>query len=238
MSTPPLLQSLFDAGEVYDEAKVKELVEFASSAGLHILSDEIYACSVFDERASFTTTLKIADQVDPEWAKAHVHTVAGLSKDFCASGYRTGFMRTRNKSLIQSMANLAYFFGVSQDFQHRVADMLEDLQWVDAFIAKNRKALREAHGHCERALKAVGVDVVKASAGMFVWADFRRFLPEQTFEAESNLWRQLFDEAKVLVTPGKSCLASQPGFFRFCFATVARSALDTASHRLKRTLKQ
>ena len=37
----------------------------------------------------------------PAACENRLHLVYGLSKDFCASGYRVGVLRTRNKAIIR-----------------------------------------------------------------------------------------------------------------------------------------
>ncbi|MBT8249310.1 MAG: aminotransferase class I/II-fold pyridoxal phosphate-dependent enzyme, partial [Acidimicrobiia bacterium] len=49
--------------------------------------------------------------------------------------------------------------------------------------------------------------------------DFRPFLEEPTWEAESHLWRRFLEEANVNLTPGTSLRCGEPGFFRICFAS-------------------
>jgi 1-aminocyclopropane-1-carboxylate synthase len=47
-----------------------------------------------------------------------------MSKDFCASGYRIGVLRTRNEGVLRAMDNVGYFCAVPGPMQHAVAEML------------------------------------------------------------------------------------------------------------------
>ena len=67
---------------------------------------------------------------------------------------------------------------------------------------------------------------------MFVWVNLRAWLPEDSWEGERQLWGQVCDGAKVILTPGESCHAAQPGYFRLCFAWVPPEALSAAVDRL------
>ena len=40
-----------------------------------------------------------------------------------------------------------------------------------------------------------------------VWADFSKYLKDNTWEAEHNLWMELLKDSKILFTTGKSCLS-------------------------------
>jgi aspartate/methionine/tyrosine aminotransferase len=46
-----------------------------------------------------------------------VHTLCGISKDFCASGLRIGIIHTHNKSLMRAIDNICYFHTVSNPTQ-------------------------------------------------------------------------------------------------------------------------
>ena len=73
---------------------------------------------------------------------------------------------------------------------------------------------------------------------MFVWIDLRAWLAAPGgWEAEAALWSQVCDDCHVILTPGQSCYAAKPGFFRLCFAWVPPAALDDALERLSGFLK-
>ena len=59
--------------------------------------DEVYASSVFAEGASSFVSSLTMEATLPATCETRLHLVYGLSKDFCASGYRVGVLRTRNK---------------------------------------------------------------------------------------------------------------------------------------------
>lgn len=72
-----------------------------------------------------------------------------------------------------------------------------------------------------------------AVAGIFVWVDLRSLLPEPTWEGEKALWEALIEECGLLVTPGRSCHAASPGFFRFCYAAIPLPGVVQAAQRLQ-----
>lgn len=245
---------------------IRSLVEFVFANNMHLISDEIYANSIFnrDDAQNFRPAIAIAKEVDQQKARMLVHTLSGVSKDMCASGFRCGFMHTHNPSLLQALSGLTYFCCVSHDFQirhvycsqviliaciqsivlmiaysflvRRAAQMLEDTQFIDSFLNTNRKRLKAAYEAASNTLSQCGVPHTPAGAALFLWADFRRFLHTSTFEAERELWRKIYDEARVLPTPGESACAQEPGFFRFCFAGAPLHVWDEVSRRLAKVL--
>ena len=227
-------------GVVYPLDDVLTVARWALDRGLHVVVDEVYASSAFDAGegegagARFVSALRFEDALG-DAAKTRLHVVYGLSKDFCASGYRVGVLRTHNEGIIRAMDNVAYFCTLPGPMQFAVAEMLEDEAWTDAYLAANAKNLREAHGTLAAALTDAGVPVVRATAGMFVCIHLSSWMREQTWEEERRLWNACFDdpECRLVMTPGKDCKSAVPGCFRMCFAAVQREALLEAVRRLK-----
>ncbi|KAM6134740.1 LOW QUALITY PROTEIN: 1-aminocyclopropane-1-carboxylate synthase-like protein 1 [Pterocles gutturalis] len=63
----------------------------------------------------------------------------------------------------------------------------------------------------------IACHMLKSSGELYVWADFRKFLKSQTFEAELELWQKLLDK-KLLISPGKAFYCYEPGWFRLVFS--------------------
>jgi 1-aminocyclopropane-1-carboxylate synthase len=183
-----------------------------------------------DLRASSSWTLEDARRA----MATRLHVVYGLSKDFCASGYRVGVLSTRNEQVVKAMDNVAYFCCVPGPMQFAIAEMLEDEAWVDLFLEENSGNLRDAHAVLTSILTEGNVPVVPSSAGMFVWIDLSSFMKAPTWEEEKRLWTALFEDQKtrLLMTPGRDCRHNKPGCFRLCFAAVKREALEVAARRL------
>ena len=221
---------------VYPLDDLLTVARWALDRGLHVVVDEVYASSAFDGgRAirSFVSALRFEDVLG-DAAKTRLHVVYGLSKDFCASGYRVGVLRTRNEGIIRAMDNVAYFCTLPGPMQFAVAEMLEDEAWTDAYLAANAKNLRGGARTLAATLTDAGVPVVRATAGMFVWINLSSWMREPTWE-ERRLWSACFDdpECRLVMTPGKDCKSAEPGCFRMCFAAVRREALLEAARRLK-----
>jgi hypothetical protein len=52
------------------------------------------------------------------------------------------------------------------------------------------------------------------------------------WEAERRLTDALFTRARILFTPGEACHASEPGFYRCCFAWMPTPAVVEGFNRL------
>ncbi|CAJ0929033.1 unnamed protein product [Ranitomeya imitator] len=179
-------------GEVYSPRLLKECLEFASRYSLHVILDEIYMLSVLDN--DFTSVLSFRALPDPK----RTHFIWGLSKDFGMNGLRVGVLYTENKHVVHSMSRLATF--------HQY--------WLDnVFFPTNKELLRESQTILVTGLEELGIPILHRATGIYVWADFSKFLTSQTFEAEMDLWKRFIAE-KLYITPGKAFECGEPGWFR------------------------
>ncbi|KAM6210819.1 1-aminocyclopropane-1-carboxylate synthase-like protein 1 isoform 1-T2 [Sarcoramphus papa] len=200
-------------GDIYPAQLLKECLEFAHRYELHVIMDEIYMLSVYDD-TTFTSVLSLDCLPDPE----RTHFMWGFSKDFGMSGIRVGVLYTRNHEIRKAVNQLAVFHSCPGPAQHVLSLFLRDRDWLDnVFFPTNKKRLKEARNILVDGLAAVGIPVLKSSGGLYVWADFRKFLKSQTFEAELELWQQLLDK-KLLISPGKAFYCYEPGWFRLVFS--------------------
>ena len=195
---------------------------------------------------------------------SHLHVLHGLSKDFGLSGYRLGWLATGSEAVRSAWGNVGYFTSVSNDVQCLVEHVLSDEGWTDKYLhtccrllARNYTTLARLLDGTHESLavqqssgddsSTFTVPHVTPHAGMFAFIDLRRFLPAATAAAdrtaagnewarEERLFDALFDEARVVLTPGHSQLADEPGWFRLCFGWIGEDALVAGMQRMRRVL--
>ena len=133
------------------------------------------------------------------------------------SGFRVGSLLTHNAALLDAMGTVSYYSSVSLYTQWALTALLQDTVWRDWYLAENQRRLQATFRAAEEALGGIGVTVFPSTqGGMFAWADFSALLkPNQT---ETDLWLELFHEAKVLFTTGESCFGDKPGMFRVVYS--------------------
>ncbi|EOB07669.1 1-aminocyclopropane-1-carboxylate synthase-like protein 1, partial [Anas platyrhynchos] len=200
-------------GDIYPAQLLKECLDFAHRYELHVIMDEIYMLSVYDD-ITFTSVLSLESLPDPE----RTHFMWGFSKDFGMCGIRVGVLHTTNHEIQKAVNQLAVFHSCPGPVQHVLSQFLKDRDWMDnVFFPTNKKRLKEAQKLLVDGLADIGVPVLKSSGGLYVWADFRKFLKSQTFEAELELWQKLLDK-KLLISPGKAFCCYEPGWFRLVFS--------------------
>lgn len=95
-------------GRAYSRETLVALARWCAREGLHLVSDEIYAMSVFPSRDGeldgFTSVLSIAEQACIDGR--NIHVLYGASKDFGLGGLRLGFLVTRNENLKEAVRRL------------------------------------------------------------------------------------------------------------------------------------
>ncbi|XP_077674699.1 1-aminocyclopropane-1-carboxylate synthase-like protein 1 [Eretmochelys imbricata] len=220
-------------GDLYSLSELRDYLEFAKRHELHVIVDEIYMLSVFDESATFHSVLGMDRLPDPQ----RTHVMWGISKDFAVSGIRFGTLYTENQDVANAVASLCYFHGVCGPVQHKVAQLLRDRDWINqVYLRANHARLKAAHTYVTDELKTLGVPFLNRNAGFFVWIDFRKYLRTGTFEEEMLLWRRFLDN-KVLLSCGKAFECSEPGWFRIIFADKTHR-LQLGMQRIRRVLEE
>ena len=171
-------------GTILSDEELALALAFTRERGMHLIVDEIYANSCFDdERARFTSVTKLLNnQLGDD-----VHVLWGMSKDWGMSGMRVGCLYTHNDNLLKALSNVNYFTTVSNDTQDCLAEMLSDDAWVDSFLHANRVMLRDTYVEVTQALTAAAIPFTPARGGMFVWIDLSKWLPLGHDSGESNL---------------------------------------------------
>lgn len=221
-------------GKCYPRRTLAALMGFCEKHEIHLISDEIYACSTFDsgepDAIAFTSVLAIDPKglIDTE----RLHVTYGFSKDFGSAGLRIGAIITRSRAVETAINGVLRFHHPAGPSLAIGAAMLEDRKWCRAFVESNREKLVEAYRHATRGLREIGVGYLPGSnAGFFVWIDLSPWLPTQ-WDGEPNAE---FALAKKLLNAGvflhpREEHSLKPGWFRMVYTQDA----DIVTEGIKR----
>lgn len=226
-------------GIVLPREELEIALAWARRKDMHIVSDEIYAKSVHSLPAGeeFVSMARIAADPTTKLLPPDVHIVWGISKDFCLSGLRTGFVYTENANVHQALSNLNCFSAVSVASQAVVSDMLSDQTFLDTYLPANNALLARSCTFAMEYLAAKQIPFVRPTSGIFLVINLRKYLAEDTWEAERAIFT-LLGKHKVILTPGRDCCFQKPGFFRVCFAAVQLDALKVGLDRITSILQR
>lgn len=211
-------------GRTYTEDDLRLFIHFAKEHKLELISDELYAKSVFGE-AKHLSLWKLAAEEN-----VNVHLVYGFAKDFGLSGFKTGLLCSTSQEVLDVMRELAYFAPVSNATQQLLLGLLSDQKFLESFFETNKNRLKQAWRTCDAALNRAEIPHPEANAGFFAWLDLRNRLTAGE-QGEMQLYKHILNHGKVNLSPGLVFNAPVPGFFRLCYARPD-SMIETAVNRI------
>eukprot|EP00112_Aurelia_sp_Birch-Aquarium-sp1_P009766 Seg212.9 transcript_id=Seg212.9/GoldUCD/mRNA.D3Y31 product="putative inactive 1-aminocyclopropane-1-carboxylate synthase-like protein 2" protein_id=Seg212.9/GoldUCD/D3Y31 len=201
-------------GIIYSKAQLTSYLQFANRHKLHVILDEIYFLSIYDDSATMTTGLSLSDAIDPDL----LHVVWGFSKDFAISGFRCGLVHTVNKE-VQTVLNAnSYFQSVPTVVQYILKEFISDFDWLEkVYLPTNKNLLGQAHDYVVKELRKIGIKALESVAGLFVWIDLRKYVEPLSKEGELDLMDKFLDNG-IYITPGVAFHAPEYGWFRIIFS--------------------
>lgn len=175
-------------GFCYPEEVLAECWDWAESKeNLHVISDEIYAGSVYrtpaDGQPAWTSLATVAARRGRQLGPS-AHLVWALSKDFALSGLRVGALYTENEAIRTPLQKLNDLCQVGSPTQAIVSRLLTDQLdaatprklWCAAMEEANAERLRSRYDRLTAVLDQGGLRYLDAGAGLFLWIDLRPFL--------------------------------------------------------------
>ncbi|KAJ1668681.1 hypothetical protein IW140_002031 [Coemansia sp. RSA 1813] len=241
-------------GITYPRQVMRAFLRFASTHGLFVVSDEIYALSVFNRSASvapFESLLSwndLAEYIDPR----AVVVLHGLSKDFGLNGFRVGWIVSPwNKELLGAMVAYAPFAFVPSYTQRLLTQLFADRPFIDSLLETSQERLADNYAAATAFLYVHEIEYVQASGGHFIWfrlpisacAKMIRNKEDNhaccgckglvwTKEREFDMAMYLMDKHSLYMPPGQAFFSTEFGWFRFTFA-ICKEELDIALKRLE-----
>ncbi|KAI1371326.1 acc synthase [Hypoxylon crocopeplum] len=227
-------------GQCYPRETLVELMRFCASKGIHLISDEIYALSVYnrDDRPSEKFTSVRAIDPDGIIDPGQVHVLYGMSKDFGAGGMRLGCVISQNREFTNATRAVCRFSSPSQFSMELASKILEDQDYVAKFLEKSGQVLLQSRLLAEDLLTQAGISFhQKGNAGFFIWLNLAPHLPLKEsngdgWAAERLLYRRLA-QGGVIMTGGEVYHAPSPGRFRLVFCLKE----DTLREGIRRILR-
>ncbi|OJJ44445.1 hypothetical protein ASPZODRAFT_71597 [Penicilliopsis zonata CBS 506.65] len=217
-------------GRCYPRNVIIALMQLCQKYQIHLISDEIYALSVWENTVDqcprpvkFESVLSInlTDVIDPRL----VHVLWGMSKDFGANGIRLGVIISQaNQPFHLALKGASLYSYASGISDHLVSLLLEDIQFTDSYIQQNQQKLSEAYAWTADLLKHHGIEYASGcNAAFFLWVNLGRKYREihpHTSENEDTGEKvmQLLLQHKVFLASGALFGSEQNGWFRIVFS--------------------
>lgn len=219
-------------GKIFSKEEIERIVEICRKYGVYILSDEAYERITFDGKKHFSPM-----QLDYE----NIIAVYTFSKTYAMTGWRLGYLVSRNKKLtnIIKLGDYTQTAGVPTYTQFAGAEALSNSKMekesVDGFMnefALRRDALYEG-------LKSIdGTKLpVKPEGAFYIFPDFSEFVPKSISKEESKLhvYHKLL-EAGVATVFG-SCFGKYfQNNLRFSYSTTNLRQIEEGLSRIQKAL--
>ncbi|KAF3483000.1 ACC synthase [Arthroderma uncinatum] len=236
-------------GRCYPRETIIELMRLCQKYQIHLISDEIYAMSVWENTVDvaastpapvkFESALSIPtkDLIDPQL----VHALWGMSKDFGANGIRVGVIISQtNPHLMAALKGPTLYSYVSGLSDHIAASILEDDAFTEEYIRANQRKLSESYAIVARAMQAHNIEYATGcNASFFVWANLgEAYLRNKQItlcdDAPTDLTQTVMNELikrRVFLADGTAFGSEKPGWFRIVFSHP-KPFLDEALGRI------
>ncbi len=220
-------------GALYGDDVLKEIIALAREHGLIIFADEIYDKTLFDGEKHTSIGALSTDVVTV--------TFNGLSKNYRACGYRSGWMvvsgdKSGAKDYIEGLNMLSSMrLCANVPGQNAIQTALGGYQSIDDLVAKGGRLRRQRDLAWELVTKIPGVTCVKPKAALYL---FPKLDPEMyPIENDQDFIATLLREEKVLLVQGSGFNWPKPDHFRIVFLPhedVLREAIARLAKFLER----
>jgi alanine-synthesizing transaminase len=200
-------------GALYPDDLLRELVEIARANQLIVYADEIYDKTLYDG-ATHTSIASLADDL-------LFVTFNGLSKNYRACGYRTGWMVVSGEKhgaedymegldILASMRLCANVPG-----QYAVQTALGGYQSINDLVAPTGRFCRQRDLAWQLITQIPGVSCVKPQAALYLFP--RLDAKMYPIKDDQEFVLELLDEEKVLVVQGSGFNWPHPDHLRLVF---------------------
>ncbi|MFA5372061.1 MAG: pyridoxal phosphate-dependent aminotransferase [Sideroxydans sp.] len=200
-------------GALYSDDILKEIIQIAREHELVIFADEIYDKMLYDG-ATHTSMASLADDV-------LFVTLNGLSKNYRACGYRSGWMvlsgeKKHAQDYINGLTILASMRLCSNvPGQFAIQTALGGYQSIDDLVAPTGRLAKQRDLAYKLLTAIPGVTCIKPKAALYL---FPRFDPQlYPIKDDQQFILELLEEEKVLVVQGSGFNWPHPDHIRVVF---------------------
>ncbi|CAN6842803.1 unnamed protein product [Brassica oleracea] len=217
-------------GNILSRETLHAILSFAQEKNIHVISDEIFAGSVYGDK-EFVSMAEVAASGD--FDKSRVHIIYGLSKDLSLPGFRTGVIYSFHEDVVSAAKKLMRFCSMPVPVQRILISLLSDTRFIEEYMAAHRQRIRDKHFLFVEGLKQLGIPCAESGGGLYCWVDMSSLLTSYSEKGELELFEKLLSVAKINATPGTACYCIEPGWFRCCFTALADEDIPVIMERIK-----
>ena len=220
-------------GKIFSKEEVEKIVGICKKYGVYILSDEAYERITFDGKKHFSPM-----QLDYE----NIISVYTFSKTYAMTGWRLGYLVSRNKKLtnIIKLGDYTQTAGVPTYTQFAGAEALSNTKMENESVGDFMKEFSVRRDALYEGLKSIdGIKLpIKPEGAFYIFPDFSEFVPKNLIDEESKLhiYRKLLDAG--VATVFGSCFGKYfQNNLRFSYSTTNLQQIEEGLSRVKKALQ-
>ena len=207
-------------GTVLSKESIDKIVDKARENNSIIIADEIYFDLIYSNRKFYS------------FHNTDYENVIGLysfSKTFAMTGFRLGWIVSKNKEFIDKIAKgfQLLLTNVPEFIQHAGVKALQ----LEDIIKRNREIYRERIKLLSDGLKRLGFKFIEPEAGFYIFSKVPEGYKDSKEFAEKLLYKM-----HIAVAPG-TAFGDYPNYIRFT-AALKPKVINEALGRIERFLKQ
>lgn len=218
-------------GAIIEEAELRRIAELAVRHDFYVISDEVYENLVFDGRKNRSIA-----SFGPE-IRARTLTVNSLSKTYCMTGWRVGYLAASREIAGAMSAVHGHVTGnVNAPAQKAAACALDN---IFDFTAMSDDYEQRRNFVVERIRRIPGLTCTCPDGAFYVFpnvsAFFGRSYGGRTVRSSADMAEYLLEQAHVALVPGEAF--GMPGYIRITFAVRmdrVREGLDRIDAALRK----
>jgi aspartate aminotransferase len=193
-------------GAMESRESIRALVEYASDAGVTVISDEVYEHFAYEK-----------PHVSPALFGEDVVTINAASKTYAMTGWRLGYMAAEKDVVDQCMKVHQYAQACATSISQYAA--LAAYSGTQAPVEEMRKEYQTRRDLVYQGLTALGITFPRPEGAFYA------FVP-----MEASLLNRILQKGVVIV-PGTAFGKNAPGYARMSYA-ASQKELRTALHRI------
>jgi len=193
-------------GAVYSKEELSALADVLKGTDIWVVSDEMYEKLIYE--GEFTATASINEDM-----LKRTITVNGLSKSHAMTGWRFGYLASKNKDLIKEMVKLQSQMTSNINSITQKAAIPALLGKADADVEMMLKEFKKRRDYVYEAFNSIdGLSANKPQGAFYIFVNHKKIMKESMTFALT-----LLEDKGVAVVPGIGF--GSEGYFRFSFAT-------------------
>jgi aspartate aminotransferase len=216
-------------GKVFTEAELRQVVDICTRNGLFIIADESYEKIVYEGHEHWSAT-----QIPQD----NIIAVYTLSKTYAMTGWRVGYVVTRNEKVAKllRLGNYTQTAGVTTFLQYAAAEAMNNVEESDKAISMMMDEFALRRDALYDGIKDLpGVRLDKPDGAFYMFPNFSERIPSELEGEERQRWvyNQLMEFGIASVYG--SCFGKHFGDnVRLSFSATPVPVIEEAVDRLRK----